>query len=357
MEFSSLTGLFLILQCPDALEPLLSTGNSKDIPSLFNRYLNTILHVRNWYDYDIFNPETKGYKSIRMVRGMHKRLQQIMNDKFTVSDVEGKPTLWMTQYEVSVTQFSFIGMALAYPKKCGLIKAKDKELVEVNYYWRVLGYMMGVEDEFNCCHFDRVEDIQAFMKLILEQELKPRLKNEPCPTGTAMCQALCIALADFLTMVTFNSLAHWWSDTFMFNGYELKPMTFKERCLTEFTKVSFNKFLKHGGFLKASTRLHMMRFERRLKNREKIHKRLVNKYSDKKEYIFTSDRVDYLGLKKEATTQEKVAADKANDTDLKIPAEAKCPFGFTSSKLKPKLLLEPKPIDAYLTNSEIAIQA
>lgn len=330
IEFSSITGLFLILQCPDALEPLLSTGNSKDIPALFNRYINTILHVRNWYDYDIFNPETKGYKSIRLVRGMHKRLQQIMNDKFTVNDVNGKKTLWMTQYEVSVTQFSFIGMALVYPQKCGLIAATNEELESLNYYWRVLGYMMGVEDEFNCCYFDKIEDIRASMRLILEEELKPRLSNEPCPTGLKMCQGICIALADFISMITFNSLAHWWSDVLMFNGYELQPMTFKERCLTQISNVSFNKLFRYERFLAVSTKLHMMRFNRKLKTRDQIYQRLLKKYTNSDKYRFASDRVNYLTAKDNAINDDPVEVEKMINNQ--VGGVSECPFGFVTSK-------------------------
>lgn len=77
------------------------------------------MHVTSWFDDDVFDPETKGYKSIRQVRSMHKRVQSLMNDKFKVKDKDGQPRLWMTQYDVSMTQFAFIGLAMVYPKKGG----------------------------------------------------------------------------------------------------------------------------------------------------------------------------------------------------------------------------------------------
>lgn len=275
---------------------------------------------------------------------MHKRLQQIMNDKFTVSNVQGKEQLWMTQYEVSVTQFSFIGLAVAKPKKCGLIGASNKELVAINYYWRVLGFMMGLDDEFNCCQFDNLEEIQEIMNLILEHDFKVRLMNEPCPNGLYMCQGICIALKDFISMVTFNSLAHWWSDEFMFNGYELQPMTLKEKCLTNLTKLSFGTLFKYKACLNLSTKLHMLKFARKLKKRDQIYRKLKAKYgpdgeklvdkSKNEKYLFYSDRIDYFGNKPTPTTKNV----PNGETEKKSPQEPPistplskangCPFGF-----------------------------
>lgn len=158
----------MILQIPDALESLLATGKSKDVPSLFKRYLSTVLHVESWYDYDVFDPSTKGYKSIRQVRSMHKHIQRLMNERFQVRDYKGQEHLWVTEYDVALTQFAFIGLAMLWPQKSAMIAAKQEDLELVHYYWRVLGYLMGLRDEFNLCHFDKYDDIKRFMELVFE---------------------------------------------------------------------------------------------------------------------------------------------------------------------------------------------
>lgn len=78
---SILIGLLLNEQLPFVLIPLLSTGQSKNVSKLFNRYLNTILHIGSWYEHDPFDPTSKAYKSQKMVKGMHQSVSKLMNDK------------------------------------------------------------------------------------------------------------------------------------------------------------------------------------------------------------------------------------------------------------------------------------
>lgn len=343
VNFSSFNGLLLILQLPDGLEPLLSTGNSKDIPSLYKRYLSTILHVKSWYTDDVFNPETKGYKSIRQVRAMHRRVQQLMNDKFDVGGTDGKKRIWMNQYDVSMTQFAFIGLAMLYPKKSGLIAASERELELINYYWRVLGWLMGIEDEYNMCLFDDYKDIREFNRLVFEHEYKEKFVEQPCDKGLEMTKAICLALEYYVPLVTFNQLAYWWKDCFKFNGYEPQPLTAKERVLNIVTKLSFERFLKNEKFLRFSTKLHDKRFDAKLKKREQVCEDLKKKYKDCP-YVFYSDRIDYFAKSDKANNIEATNCNNKTDGNnngqdnaqnaAKQQEMAKqtftnvCPFGF-----------------------------
>lgn len=335
----------LILQLPDGLEPLLSTGNSKDIPSLYKRYLNTILHVNSWYDDDIFNPETKGYKSIRQVRAMHKRVQHIMNEKFNVKDMHNNERIWFNQYDVAMTQFAFIGLGMLFPHKSAMILASKEELESINYYWRVLGYLMGIDDRFNCCQFDNYEDIKEFNRLIFQHEYIENFEKEPCKVGLEMTQSICIALHYFMPLITFNNLAHWWQDCFLFNGYKPQPMSIKEKILDFWTKVSFNHLLKSEGFLKISNKLHRKRFDQRLLNKDKVYEKLKEQYKDNEKLTYYSDRVDYFNIKDiskvepliEADTiaafkvegENKIEQDENNNEKIYEKANA-CPFGYVS---------------------------
>lgn len=320
VDFSSLTGLLLILQIPDALEPLLSTGMSKDIPSLFRRYLSTIIHVQSWYADDVFDPNSKGYRSIRQVRGMHKRVQQSMNLKFKVHDYRGNSRLWMTNYDISLTQFSFIGLALAYPNRCGLIGATTSELELINYYWRVLGFMMGSSDEFNICQFDNYSDIKKLNELILEQEFLRKFKLEPCRMGVEMTQAICLSLADFMPLVTFNGLALWWSDVLNFNGYKPRPATVKEQTWLKLNGLVFNSLLKYPLTLKWVTRAHLKMFESRVKHRDRIHERLERRYKANDRYTFLSNRCEYFLPNSRSAILETQAGEETRTCPL-IPLE------------------------------------
>lgn len=339
LSYSSFTGLLMILQLPDGLEPLLSTGNSKDIPALYWRYLSTILHVNSWYDDDVFDPKTKGYQSVRQVRAMHKRLQSIMNDKFKVRGPDGEPRIWMSQYDMALTQFAFIGLGMLYPHRSAMIAATHEDLELINYYWRVLGWLMGIEDEFNACCFDKYQDIYEFNKLILDHEYKDKFKESPCETGLGMTQSICIALHYYMPLLTFNSLAHWWKDELQFNGYQLQPLSGRERILDFWTRVSFNHLLKSSAFLKLSTKLHRKKFLSRLKNKDKVYEKLKTRYSDNPNFTYYSDRVDYFGqqsTKVESTVGTTNNNNNNNNNDSEIvhtktplsPTNGMCPFGY-----------------------------
>ncbi len=94
--FGQFLGLILVLYHADGLAPLLVTGNSSNIPKLFRRYLSTILHVKYWYEFNPFDPNSKSFKSLRQVRGMHKQVSRTMNQKS--NRTEGTDNLWIPQY-------------------------------------------------------------------------------------------------------------------------------------------------------------------------------------------------------------------------------------------------------------------
>lgn len=228
---------------------------------------------------------------------MHKKVQQIMNEKFTVADYNGKQRNWMTQFDMSITQFAFVGLAMIYPAKCGLIAATEKELLAINYYWRVLGYLMGIEDEYNLCQFDNYKQVVELNKLAL-QEFVSTFEREPNEKGLSMTQALTKAMKYYLPSLTFNNLAYWWADCFSFNGYQLQPQTKREKLLFAFMKLSMNSLISSTKFgLPASTWLHRKVFDIRLKKREIVYAKLKDKYANSSQYCYYSDRIDYFEKK------------------------------------------------------------
>lgn len=338
IQFASLTGLLLVLQLPDALEALLATGKSKDIPSLFKRYLSTILHVMSWYEDDIFDPETKGYKSIRQVRSMHKNIQSLMNIRFKVPNFNGKERLWLTQFDFCVTQFAFVGLALLYPRKTAMIAASNEELELVNYYWRVLGHLMGVKDEFNCCQFDNYEDIREFLELIFQHEYLEQFEKHPSPMGLEMAKAICVALRHYIPLATFNSLAHWWSDCFSFNGYQLQPTTSKDKVILLITNLAFLRMNKSKRFLSLTNILQKRLFKSRLLEREKVYEKLKERYESNPQ--FYSDRFNYFSTEQKNETTEMMEKPITGKGEQQVPPlcaafGGECPFAHTFAMAKP----------------------
>lgn len=48
---------------------------------------------------------------------------------------------------MAFAQFGFIGFALARPKEIGIFKATQEELEGLIHIWKVVGYILGVEDK------------------------------------------------------------------------------------------------------------------------------------------------------------------------------------------------------------------
>lgn len=148
------------------------------------------------YLVDPFDPNSKAYKSVRVVRGMHQHICRLMNKK-TGREI-GVDNIWVSQYDMALTQWAFIGLAVLYPQECGMHQASAEEVELLIYFWRVMGYLHGIEDRFNLCNGNLPETYYYF-KLVLEEVYKPVcLKSpHPVPTGFEMTKGVVRALRVF----------------------------------------------------------------------------------------------------------------------------------------------------------------
>ena len=68
LMFAHLSGLILLVYIKSILTVLLSTGNSRTVSHLFHRYFRTLIHVKTWYESDVWNEHDQACKSIKQVR-------------------------------------------------------------------------------------------------------------------------------------------------------------------------------------------------------------------------------------------------------------------------------------------------
>lgn len=116
IAFTQVYGLLLGLNSPEGLLPLLTTGNSKSVFSLFRRYISTIRHIFLWFNSDPFDPNSEAYKSLKTVRGLHNQVYQKLNQE-SGKVANGTTQLWMSQYAMVGAQFSFFGLMTLFPKQ------------------------------------------------------------------------------------------------------------------------------------------------------------------------------------------------------------------------------------------------
>jgi hypothetical protein len=210
LNISHLSGLILVLQLPRGLVPLLATGNHDNVAKLFKRYLSTQQRVRSWYESDPFDPESSAYKNLRAVRAMHQHVLKLMNGK--TGRVIGKDkNIWVSQYDMALTQWAFIGILILYPKECGLHPATKQELGQLIYFWRVMGYLNGIEDQFNLCHGYYDETFTLF-QIVWEKIYKPAIiaNPHPAPTGYEMSKGLLLAMRPFNPSLKWICFMKYW---------------------------------------------------------------------------------------------------------------------------------------------------
>lgn len=53
----------------------------------------------------------------------------------------------ITQKDMALTQFGFLGYALARPQEIGIYNATREELEGLIHIWRVVGYILGIDDK------------------------------------------------------------------------------------------------------------------------------------------------------------------------------------------------------------------
>ncbi|CAD6208768.1 GSCOCG00003576001-RA-CDS [Cotesia congregata] len=212
--FSILFALFGLYSFEEGLNPLIITGKSSEPYSAFKRYLSTGARFRNWYTSDLWTKGTSAYNDIRTVRRVHEIIRNkvtAMTEEETnkatkikhpwsptrntlVEDfksacpaaspgqcpftmkVPGVNLKKMHQGEMAMTQGGFVGLVVLFPEALGIHGATDKDLEDYFYVWRCIGYLLGIEDEFNFCR-GTCEEIKQRSRDYLDAWVKPNLRD------------------------------------------------------------------------------------------------------------------------------------------------------------------------------------
>ncbi|XP_011632182.1 uncharacterized protein LOC105423913 [Pogonomyrmex barbatus] len=155
MVVANTVGLIVVLSVPEILKVLQYTKRSSTPHAAFKRYIETLLHMYNLATNDPQDTNSKWYKSMNAIRWYHK-----MATRRTKNSGIGE----ISQRDMVLTQFAFVGYALVSPTYFGLRSTPEEEEA-FNHLWRVNGYMLGIPDRFNLCRKDAKETIQLCEKI------------------------------------------------------------------------------------------------------------------------------------------------------------------------------------------------
>ncbi|XP_037044901.1 uncharacterized protein LOC119080606 [Bradysia coprophila] len=164
---SNLCGLLILLADPKGLDVLDSTKRSSTVETAKKRYVSTIMHTISWYEIDL-RPGSKSWESLNTIRKMH----------LLASNSASKKMIGLiTQSDLVLTTFGFMGLALVRPHFLG-IRCDNKEDREgFTHFWAVIGHMLGVEDHFNMCLFS-LETIEHICSILIRYFFIPVIQLE-----------------------------------------------------------------------------------------------------------------------------------------------------------------------------------
>lgn len=202
--FTHFLSLILLLSYFPVRRVLYKTKRSHTAELALKRYVSTISHVKLWYEGDLCSLDGRGDATqdvikIRKVHsGVYERLQlapssispevqntvnedigssscalfsnpeQLLesvrkcatdennnnnNNDWRIHDHDSSPSPpLISQLDMLVTQYCFMGLLTTYPQTFGITSRADLEGLEgFKHIWAVVGHHLGIEDRFNLC--------------------------------------------------------------------------------------------------------------------------------------------------------------------------------------------------------------
>lgn len=129
--------------------------------------METVYHTLLWFRHDL-TPGTKAWKSLEGVRRHHLHASKSAK-KSNVGMIN--------QADMAITQYGFMGFTVLSKNNVGT-QMTEQELDDYCHFWRVLGWVLGIKDEFNICA-ETYEETLERLEVVRTEYLRPNLKNPP----------------------------------------------------------------------------------------------------------------------------------------------------------------------------------
>ncbi|XP_066272153.1 uncharacterized protein [Branchiostoma lanceolatum] len=192
------------------LDVLLFTGKSSTVEQAMRRYVSTGRRLLLWHDGDVWDVNSKAHASVMNVRNTHGKVARDITKDRKGRDTRGKQghktedqvdkmgnghtdhkhvcckagiktdsnsdKVFISQYDMALTQAGFIVFVL-YPEKFGIC-CTIAELEDYIFFWRGIGYLLGIEDRYNMCSGNYAETCRIISQ-IENEVVKPAFLNPP----------------------------------------------------------------------------------------------------------------------------------------------------------------------------------
>jgi hypothetical protein len=157
---------------PSLLGAIVFTGKSDTPEKSLIRYIGTAAHLAEWHMGNIWDPASTAFRSLQQVRNIHATVRQDMDQKLPPQQQKH-----ISQYDMAVVQVGFMGPFALFAGKFG-VHASQQQLDDYGYFWRCVGYQLGISDEFNVCSLGNPAT-ESIIKEIIDKVLLPDIHNPP----------------------------------------------------------------------------------------------------------------------------------------------------------------------------------
>lgn len=129
-----------------------------------------------------------------------------------------------------MTQWSFIGLVLMFPEKCGLHGDDKKVLEDVNYLWRVIGYLLGIEDDYNMC-FEEVDKTIALSNIMFQEFFFPVIsgRSHENPMGYQMVMDIVTSMKGVISRASGEVYLKYWYEVFGMDEGKIPVLSFGDK--------------------------------------------------------------------------------------------------------------------------------
>ncbi len=194
-------------------EPLAYTKQSDEPKKSLRRYLKTFYYLLVWHTGDVWEVGSQAYNEVQSVRKMHSTVSKNMNkevpnthsgEPLKATEQNEKDNLYFSQFDMALVQSGFMGLPVLYPREFG-IHCTISDLEDYIHFWRGIGYLLGIDDQFNICSGNYAEtflickDIETLLML-------PAGEN-PCKEFNTLANAYCGGINLMVKMPLFSPSA------------------------------------------------------------------------------------------------------------------------------------------------------
>ncbi|CAH2259780.1 jg24338 [Pararge aegeria aegeria] len=168
MSAAMVAGVIVLFAVPSIIKVLISTRRSSSVYTAYKRYFSTHKHVNSWFEHEL-KPDSVSWRSLHAVRSRHIQAGR-------AARLKGAGIV--SQRDVALTLFGFIGFMFLKPDKFSVRQIKKGDWDAYNHCWKVIGHMIGLEDRYNICQ-DTYEETRQVCQILQDRVFTPCLENVP----------------------------------------------------------------------------------------------------------------------------------------------------------------------------------